>query len=94
MNNTERCENCEYFHRLKHNFKRGVGFEESHCCDVIMHLPRSKSKIDDCEPWIQEVPADGRCEMFTNTAGQEAPSSKRSVGRGRMPDLAAYFLSK
>ena len=31
---------------------------------------------------------------FTNAAGQEAPSSKRKRREGKMPDLAAYFLSK
>ena len=60
----ECCAKCRFFHRLKHNFQVGKGFEESYCCDVVMHLPRSESKIDDCEPWIQEVTPDSMCEMF------------------------------
>ena len=60
------CENCRFFHRLKHNFERGKGFTEAHCCDVIMHLPNEKSFIEGTvEPWIQEVKADDMCEMFT-----------------------------
>ena len=54
----ECCAKCRYYHRLKHNFKVGVGFEESYCCDVLMHLP------DTHEPWIQEVTPNGMCEMY------------------------------
>lgn len=55
----ERCNNCIYFHRLKHNFQVPKGFEESHACDVLMHID------DGDEGWIQEVTPDGMCEMFT-----------------------------
>ena len=60
----ECCANCAYFHRLKHKFVKCKGFEESYCCDVIMHLPKSDNLVDVCEPWIQEVEPDGMCEMF------------------------------
>ena len=56
----ESCEFCKYYRRLQHNFVRGEGFKESHCCDVLYHLPE-----DDEEAWIQEVSGDGMCEMFT-----------------------------
>ena len=58
----ERCEKCAYFHRLKHNFETGTGFEESNCCDVLLHIPDSKG---DTKPWVQEVSRLGMCEMFT-----------------------------
>ena len=54
----ECCENCMYFHRLKHNFRQGIGFELGNCCDVLMHLD------DGEEGWIQQVPYSGMCEMF------------------------------
>ena len=53
----ECCENCVYYHRLKHNFKKGNGFEDSYCCDVMMH-------IDDGEGWVLETEPQSRCEMF------------------------------
>lgn len=62
----ERCEKCAHFHRLKHNFKKGIGFEESTCCDVLLHLPDS---TDDTKPWVQEVTRLGMCEMFTEVNG-------------------------
>jgi len=51
----ERCELCRNYHRLKHNFTRGEGFEESHCCDLWGN---------DEDGWIQEVTPNGMCEMF------------------------------
>lgn len=59
MDKEERCENCVYFHRLKHNFQKGKGFVESFACDVLMHID------DGSDGWIQEVEPYGRCEMFT-----------------------------
>ena len=53
----ERCEFCKYFHNLEHNFKKGVGFEESHCCDVLLH-------IEDGTGLVQETEPTGMCEMF------------------------------
>lgn len=55
----ESCENCQYHHLLKHNFKRGKGFEESFCCDVWMHIDHAE------DSWIQEVSNQGVCELFT-----------------------------
>ena len=64
LNSDERCEKCAYFHRLKHNFETGTGFEESNCCDVLLHLPDS---TDDIKPSVQEVSRLDRCELFTET---------------------------
>ena len=55
----ECCENCEFYHRLKHNFDCDVGFHESHCCDVLMHID------DGGEGRIQEVEPYNMCEMFS-----------------------------
>ena len=58
-----RCADCRFFHKLKHNFEVGKGFEESHCCTIMIE--------HDFEPpvkditWVQEVEEDSRCEMFT-----------------------------
>lgn len=62
LDSDERCEKCAYFHRLKHNFETGTGFEESNCCDVLLYLPDS---TDDTKPWVQEVSRLDMCEMFT-----------------------------
>ena len=35
----ECCEKCLYYQRLKHNYQKGTGFQESHACDVLMHIP-------------------------------------------------------
>lgn len=51
----ECCSECKYFHKLKHNFKQGEGFEESYCCNVLVHG----------DGWIQEVTPTSMCEMFT-----------------------------
>lgn len=62
----ECCENCKFYHRLKHNFQKGKGFQESYACDVLMYLPDSKHTGDfNVDPWIQEVDTHGMCEMFT-----------------------------
>lgn len=58
----DRCELCKYYKRLKHNFRKGEGFELSYCCDVLYHL-------DDNEgAWVQEVTPEDMCEMFTRRA--------------------------
>lgn len=54
----ERCELCKHFHRLKYDFQCGVGFKESYCCDVLLHID------DDDEGWVQETDPNGMCEMF------------------------------
>ena len=33
--NEERCENCKYLRKLKHNFQVGKGFEEAFCCVIF-----------------------------------------------------------
>ena len=53
------CFNCRYSHRLKHNYVKGKGFEESYCCDVIRYLPDNNG-----EYWIQEVSPNDICEMY------------------------------
>ena len=53
---TERCENCEHYIRLKHNFKQGVGHEESHACVIF---------AKDKDAFIVEVTPNDMCEMFT-----------------------------
>ena len=60
---TDCCEKCKFYHRLKHNFKKGVGFKESHCCDVLFHID-CKNESDYQNSWIQEVTPDSKCEMF------------------------------
>ena len=49
----ERCELCKHYNRLKHNFKKGIGFEESHACTVWVE-----------EDYVQEVEPTSMCEMF------------------------------
>jgi hypothetical protein len=73
----EKCSNCQYYHNLKHNFKVGQGFEESHCCDVIMYLPDSKAHIDNTKPWITETEPNSICEMFSPKVSDEESLVKR-----------------
>ena len=56
----ECCANCRYLRRLKHNFKREMGFEESYCCSVWLRDPN-----DIKSTWVQEVSPNDMCEMFT-----------------------------
>ena len=49
----ERCELCRNYKRLKHNFEKSKGFEESHVCTLF---------ADDGV--YQEVTPNGLCEMF------------------------------
>lgn len=53
---TERCGLCKNIHKLKHNFTKGKGFEESHVCDVFR---------GEKGEWFQEVTENGMCEMFS-----------------------------
>ena len=46
-----RCADCRYFHKLKHNFEVGKGYEESHCCTIMLEHdfePKATTK----EYWI------------------------------------------
>jgi len=54
-----KCENCKFFKKLKHNFKVGVGYESSYCCDVLIKMAE-----DNEVGWIQEVEKDSYCELF------------------------------
>lgn len=55
----EQCSECRFYHRLKHNFELGKGFEESHCCTVWIELEPI------LDSWVQEITADDICELFT-----------------------------
>lgn len=55
----ECCATCQYFHRLKKDFVRGVGFTESFCCDVLLHFDK-----DDENTFVLEVTDKDMCEMF------------------------------
>lgn len=57
-----RCEKCKYYRPLRHNFVVGKGYEESHCCVVL--LAEAEREKNECEPWVQEVESEDRCEMF------------------------------
>jgi hypothetical protein len=76
LNSDERCEKCAHFHRLKHNFEAGTGFEESNCCDVLLHLPDS---TDDTKPSVQEVSRLDRCELFTETKQAETTVTTKQL---------------
>ena len=58
----DRCELCKYYRGLHHNFVKGKGFEESHCCILF-----STEK----DAFVLEVEPQGICEMFTEfTTGE------------------------
>lgn len=56
----ERCENCAYYALLEHNFKKGTGFEKSHCC---VHFVCTERK-----GYVIEVSPDALCEVFARRA--------------------------
>ena len=56
----ERCEDCTFYFALKHNFKRGEGFEYSHCCAFFPLIER--------EGFAMETGPNARCEVFTRRA--------------------------
>ena len=80
------CEKCAHFHRLKHNFKIGTGFEESNCCDVLLHLPDS---MDDTKSWVQEVSQFDTCEMFT-----EARQGEKTVTTKQLEEMYEKYQKK
>ena len=51
----ERCENCESFRRLKHNFTVGAGHEDSYCCTLF---------VEEKDGFILEVSKNDLCECF------------------------------
>ena len=52
----ERCENCAYYALLEHNFKKGTGFEKSHCCVRFVCTER--------KGYVIEVSPDALCDAF------------------------------
>ena len=57
---TERCELCKHYKRMKHNLKQGVGFEESHACTVWVE-----------KDYVQEVAPTSMCEMFVRKESED-----------------------
>lgn len=62
----EKCENCIFCRRLKHNFETGKEFVENHACDVLLHVPDTSDKS-----WIQEVSPIDRYELFSRKVKEE-----------------------
>jgi hypothetical protein len=60
-----RCADCRFFHKLKHNFEVGKGYEESHCCTIMLEHETPQDIT-----WVQEVEEDSRCEMFTDRGAE------------------------
>lgn len=58
------CQECRYFHVLKHNFEKGKGYTESYCCDVMLHV--DKQDVG----WVQEAKPNDRCELFSDWRNQ------------------------
>lgn len=75
----ERCENCKYFHRLKHNFEVGVGFAESYACDVWLHVADKNGEISE-SAWIQETEPTAMCEMFDRTDASDGVGLWHEIG--------------
>lgn len=59
----ERCENCKYLRKLKHNFRVGSGFEESFCCIVFANEKNGFA--------IQVELNNDACEMYKKGGVQE-----------------------
>ena len=59
----ERCEICKHYHKLKHNFRTGKGYEISHACTVWTDFGEG-----DC---VQEVVPYDMCEMFSEKGEKE-----------------------
>lgn len=53
-----KCKNCKCFHRLKHNFEVGKGYEESSCCVALARMN------DDYGFFVMQVDENGFCEMY------------------------------
>ena len=48
------CKDCKYYVELEHNFKQGIGYEESHACTVLAR-----------DGLVVEVSPMEMCEVFT-----------------------------
>ena len=58
----ERCANCKYFHKLKHNFAKGKGFQITSCCIILTQIGED---CDNYDSFVIEVNEDSKCEMYT-----------------------------
>ncbi len=58
MNSEQKCSNCVYFRKLKHNFERSRGFQKSACCVVRIN------ERDSNKAYVQEVFSEATCDMF------------------------------
>lgn len=51
-----KCKNCKFCYKLKHNFKLGKGFEHDVCCTYL---------YDTAKGFIMQVVEDGEaCEVY------------------------------
>ena len=80
----ERCENCKFFHKLKHNFQVGKGFEESFACNVMISIPDENGKTE-TTGWIQEVSPSDFCELFTANWGADNGRFNQQTGCYKRP---------
>ena len=60
-----KCENCRYFHMLKHNFEVGKGYEISSCCIALTRVCENPSMY---EAFVVEVDKDSECELFEESS--------------------------
>lgn len=55
------CKNCVWIAELRHNFKVGTGWEESHCCtnciDGQKGLIIEVKPTDTCEEFFEKIDA-------------------------------------
>lgn len=55
------CKNCVWIAKLKHNFKVGPGWEESHCCTNCFEgkdgFILEVKLTDTCEEFFQKIDA-------------------------------------
>ena len=72
IENNEFCKNCKYIRKLKHNFKVGEGFEESHVCVVWEYVHENYDDMVDCESFCLEVAETSMCEMFSPKDGTDS----------------------
>lgn len=64
----EFCDNCRHLVKLKHNFGRYKGFEESYCCTVL---------ANEKDGFVLEVAKMDRCELFEVKGGGSDGSSTK-----------------
>lgn len=55
------CKDCRYFHKLKHNFEIGKGYEVSSCCIILTRIAEHPDRYD---AFVIETQEDSVCEMF------------------------------